>query len=452
EELGSFPQRANNRKSLPLATRLLQREIGTYRGERARIGSQLLAQSVIPSTKADFVMRHNSNVYSGQFSTDGNFFYSCSQDFKVRMYDTSNPYNWEHYKTARYEGGRWTITDATLSPDNKMLAYSSITPVVYVSNTQPGAEGTWAMDFCASRRQTRSIIERDFGIWSIRFSGDGRELVAGASDCNLYIYDIETQTTVLKLTGHKDEVNAVCFADVDSPHILYSGSDDTTLKVWDRRSMGSGREAGVFAGHMEGLTYIDSKGDGRYVLSNGKDQTMKLWDIRKMMEPSAFDNLRHQNYQCGFDYRMQQYPRRRGGRRHPQDCSVVTYSGHKVLRTLIRCHFSPPVSSGSRYVYTGSADGQVWIYNLDATTKAVIDVQGAVSSAYGFQRHGGGCVRDASWHPNAGVIAATSWKGMNHDGGNISLHSFNGGGMSDKEVVQLNASEDSSYYSGWAYY
>ena len=109
-------------------------------------------------------MRHNSNVYSGQFSTDGNFFYSCSQDFKVRMYDTSNPYNWEHYKTSRYEGGRWTITDATLSPDNKMLAYSSITPVVYVSNTQPGAEGTWAMDFCVSRSQTRSIMERNFGV------------------------------------------------------------------------------------------------------------------------------------------------------------------------------------------------------------------------------------------------------------------------------------------------
>ena len=84
----------------------------------------------------------------------------------------------------------------------------------------------------------------------------------------------------LKLEGHEDHVNAVCFADTDSPHILFSGSDDTTIKVWDRRSMASGREAGVFTGHLEGLTYVDSKGDGRYVLSNGKDQTMKLWDIR----------------------------------------------------------------------------------------------------------------------------------------------------------------------------
>ncbi len=47
--------------------------------------------------------------------------------------------------------------------------------------------------------------------------------------------------------------------------------------------MGDSREAGVFMGHTEGLTYVDSKGDGRYVLSNAKDQTMKLWDLRKMM-------------------------------------------------------------------------------------------------------------------------------------------------------------------------
>lgn len=44
--------------------------------------------------------------------------------------------------------------------------------------------------------------------------------------------------------------------------------------------MADGREVGVFTGHLEGITYVDSKGDGRYVLSNGKDQTMKLWDIR----------------------------------------------------------------------------------------------------------------------------------------------------------------------------
>ena len=35
-------------------------------------------------------------------------------------------------------------------------------------------------------------------------------------------------------------------------------------------------------GHLEGVTFIDSRGDGRHLISNGKDQSIKLWDIRKM--------------------------------------------------------------------------------------------------------------------------------------------------------------------------
>ena len=71
--------------------------------------------------------------------------------------------------------------------------------------------------------------------------------------------------------------------------------------------MGDSREAGVFIGHTEGLTYVDSKGDGRYVLSNGKDQTMKLWDLRKMMSPEKASEINPRKYTQGFDYRFMNY-------------------------------------------------------------------------------------------------------------------------------------------------
>ncbi|KAK3080870.1 L14B protein, partial [Teratosphaeriaceae sp. CCFEE 6253] len=54
------------------------------------------------------------------------------------------------------------------------------------------------------------------------------------------------------------------------------------------------RPAGMFLGHTEGVTYIDSKGDGRYVISNGKDQTCKLWDLRKMIGTDEAEGINPQ--------------------------------------------------------------------------------------------------------------------------------------------------------------
>jgi len=79
--------------------------------------------------------------------------------------------------------------------------------------------------------------------------------------------------------------------------------------VWcairDRRSLGSSpHPAGVLVGHTEGLTYVASKGDGRYVISNGKDQTLKLWDLRKMVSFPEWKEIREDDYGIrDFDYR-----------------------------------------------------------------------------------------------------------------------------------------------------
>jgi DDB1- and CUL4-associated factor 11 len=389
-----------------LAYRLMRREmgLGNYGRQKARNG--VMKHDMIPSSKADMIIQYNNRCYSGQFSNDGNFFFSCAQDFKVRMYDTSNPYRWKYYKVVDNPYGQWTITDASLSADNRWLAYSSISKTVCLASTDP-------MDSSEPRMLDFSRLSSDaqgprshrhyhhFGIWSIRFSGDGREIVAGTGDRSVYVFDIERNQSILRIPGHYDDVNAVCFGDTASPHILYSGSDDTTLKVWDRRSLGDGRAAGVFLGHTEGLTYVDSKGDGRYIISNGKDQTAKLWDLRKVIPTEEADQIDINRYTTGFEYRMDTYDFRRW-RRHEHDCSLVTFRGHSVLKTLIRCHFSPPGSTDAKYVYSGSHDGSVYIWNLDATRAGKIDVGKATQRP---RSHESACVRDASWHPDAPIIA-----------------------------------------------
>lgn len=145
-----------------------------------------------------------------------------------------------------------------------------------------------------------------------------------------------------------------------------------------------------------------------------------------VMSSAQFSSMRatRRRPQSNFDYRFGEYDED-DWYRDENDNSLVTFRGHKVLRTLIRCHFSPPGSTNSRYVYSGSADGKVYIWNLDATLAGVVDVFQAtentrVADDEGVHRgwHGGWhdnlderrwrwktVVRDASWHPTAPMIA-----------------------------------------------
>lgn len=124
--------------------------------------SDHLHQSLLPASNADTIIHYDNRCYSGQFSDDGNFFFSCSQDFRVRMYDTSNPYSWRYYKSVIYPYGQWTITDASLSPDNKFLAYSSIRSMVCLASTDPEQSEPHLLDFADMGR--RNLGRGHFGV------------------------------------------------------------------------------------------------------------------------------------------------------------------------------------------------------------------------------------------------------------------------------------------------
>ncbi|XP_010242588.1 PREDICTED: LEC14B homolog, partial [Nelumbo nucifera] len=195
----------------------------------------------------------------------------------------------------------------------------------------------------------------------------------------------------------QSDVNTVCFAD-ESGHLIYSGSDDNLCKVWDRRCfIAKGRPAGVLVGHLEGITFLDSRRDGRYFISNGKDQTIKLWDIRKMSSSASCSTTFRNNE---WDYRWMDYPDQARGLKHPNDQSLATYSGHSVLQTLIRCYFSPSYSTGQKYIYTGSSDGYVYVYDL---------VSGAQVAKLDYHAS---TVRDCSWHPSYPMLVSSSWDGV----------------------------------------
>lgn len=339
----------------------------------------------------------SSRAYVSQFSDDGSLFVAGFQGSHIKIYNVDK--GWKVQKNILTKSLRWTITDTSLSPDQRYLVYASMSPIVHIVNIGSSETESLAnvteihdgLDFSSDEDGGYS-----FGIFSVKFSTDGRELVAGTSGDSIYVYDLEANKLSLRILAHTSDVNTVCFAD-ETSHLIYSGSDDSFCKVWDRRCLNDkGKPAGVLMGHVEGITFIDSRGDGRYFISNGKDQTIKLWDIRKMSS-NVTRNPGHRSYE--WDYRWMDYPPQANNSNHPCDQSVATYRGHSVLRTLIRCFFSPAFSTGQKYIYTGSHNACVYIYDL---------VSGAQVATL---KHHKSPVRDCSWHPFQTTLVSSSWDG-----------------------------------------
>ena len=331
-------------------------------------------------------------AFCGTYSKEGNIFLTAAQDQNVRIYNTEMG-KFDKFKTIRARDVGWSVLDTAFSPDGLYMAYSSWSDCVHLCNIYGEEETHKSLHLFPG--------DHSFSIFSLTFSSDNKEILGGANDGCLYIYDRHRDERTLKIDAHEDDVNAVAFAD-DSSHILFSGGDDGLCKVWDRRTLRDENPipVGTLAGHADGITYIDSKGDARYLLSNSKDQTMKLWDIRMFSTEAAIMATKAAVSKQRWDYRWQQVPRKVQAKKTLDgDTSVMTYRGHSILHTLIRCHFSPNFTTGQRYAYTGCATGAAVIYDI-LTGKIVTKLEGHRQ-----------CVRDVSWHPYENSLVTTSWDG-----------------------------------------
>ena len=354
----------------------------------------LSSRKLLPTRFEGVVASSPERVYAGRWSADGTMYVTASQDWRVRVYDTSRSSEPSLTHDISAMLGRWTLTDLALSESTRKVFYSSITPVVYAVDLDKPGEAHQEVSFLAESGWG--------GIWSMALAPDEETLIVGTSTRSVVGSDLETGTLSVSIrSAHGNDVNSVVYPSNNDTNILATGSDDTTIKVWDLRDTRT--PVGVLVGHLEGVTCVAAKGDGYYLASNGKDQQLKLWDLRSSLIPvSDFNSLpKTPSSFPSWNYYESDYPGRGMGLTHPADASVLSLSGHKVLQTLIQCGFSPSFTTGSRYLYSGSHDGHVSIY----------DTQGDVVSVLQPTDRPMAPIRDVAWHPYDARVYTASWSG-----------------------------------------
>lgn len=338
------------------------------------------------------VVRHKlaCRVFCGTFAKSGNVYVSAEQQDAIKIFDSTGDRLRLRRTVAPRETG-WAILDTAFSPCERFVAYSSWSNCLHLVTLEGNVHE--ALPF-----------SDDLGhvcAFSLVFSSTTRELLCGGNRNSITIYDVFDNRVACETLAHADDVNAVAYLD-DSSNILCSGSDDTFCKIWDKRLMdgeGLARPVGWLAGHQLGITFIDTMNDGRYLLTQGKDSTICLWDTRKMSNTARATPAAAQHY----DYRWMSVDDLPPRFQHtPSGAGLVNcYRGHAVARTLIRARFSPLHSTGQRYIYSGAVDGSVFVYDIH-TTELVHVLRGGHSNAV---------CRDVSWHPRLPWLVSAGWDG-----------------------------------------
>ncbi|KAL4787985.1 WD40-repeat-containing domain protein [Aspergillus varians] len=110
--------------------------------------------------------------------------------------------------------------------------------------TLPRVEDAWSPSL-------QTLTGHSDRVRSVAFSSDGSTLASGSDDTTIKLWDVNTGKGLQTLTSHLSWVKSVTFSSEGST--LASGSYDTTIKLWD---VNTGKELQTLTGHSGSVTLL----------------------------------------------------------------------------------------------------------------------------------------------------------------------------------------------------
>jgi small GTP-binding protein len=108
----------------------------------------------------------------------------------------------------------------------------------------------------------------------LSFHPEGQILASGSDDTTITLWNTKSSELIHVLKGHFSYVMSLAFSPDGSR--LASGSNDSTIKIWE---VASGQLLRTFNGHLERVNSVVFDPSGKFLYSGSFDSKIKLWNV-----------------------------------------------------------------------------------------------------------------------------------------------------------------------------
>ncbi|KRX81864.1 Nitric oxide-associated protein 1, partial [Trichinella sp. T6] len=375
--------------------------------------------------KKELVDFQGSRISRCKFTSDGSLFVTANYSGQIVVYDTRTK-NYTRIRREAYQDLFPGFCDMDISPCDGFVAGCTIDGRAMALNLSKPEEN---MAFLSVNPQQQPRLHK------LHYSPDGKAIVALDNLNGLTFVDLQslllTLRTVPRLCVAFDRSSCFCFCDKGGDSI-FVGSDSGMARVLDLRMEFGERKPGSMTMHYYGekkkIMSVDSRMDGRYVVTLAKDMKFGVWDLRLPKRP--VHDFEGNNSSA---------------ERPPINNSVMVTYAHfsPILPTDLQCYFSPASLTGQRFIYSGTVNGSYVL--VDPITGRRLYSKRVHSSL----------IQDIAWNPNCNEIVTTGVHSFDfqqvmasrctlHGAKTVLLNNFCNFSLS-KDSVLLNATSKQMY-------
>ncbi|MFF3115637.1 helix-turn-helix domain-containing protein [Kitasatospora sp. NPDC057904] len=171
----------------------------------------------------------------------------------------------------------WRLGDPVLvaHPAAAVLSLDGVSGPTGPQVVAGAVDGTLHLWDVARHTEVTSRQAHTGAVWGIVHSPDGTLLATAGADHVVRLWHTADLSPAGELTGHTGPVKALAFS-ADGRRLASAGNDGV-VRLWD---VATSAPAGELTGHDDEVLGLAFIGDGTLLASAGQDETVRLWDTR----------------------------------------------------------------------------------------------------------------------------------------------------------------------------